>query len=234
MIVNNKPLIIGIPPKRFFLVDESSLELLSDNTRVELLYSEEMIDNQAILSSILDREENRIYAEMIDNGFCKTIIDLLVLSYFNVPDIPLFFKTYLKLREVLAGSVNESYMDYTLSDLLSCSHGFFVSRKQYIIAMNRMTGIPESACNIIRRELAKTPSIPRLREERERIIKKVIVSQVKEKGEKIYDVFFNASKIVTSSIVHQMNFNMYQNYLASYCKYKYPEIFATTIGLLCK
>ena len=230
---NSKPF---IPESRFFSVPKATIELLSEDVQIRLKYTEEMIEDPSVLGSLLDVETNKMYSKLIEEGICKNIVDLLVLGWFYSPEWLPKYEIFNKLIVIMSGNGSVIFPDDSLSGLLSCTYGFFVSRKQYNKAMSEITDIPESACNIIRRELAKTPSAHRAQEER--IIKRVIVSQAEAKigedrGKKIYDVFFNASKLVTPSIFHSLPINEYSNYLACYCKYRYPEVFANTIGPYC-
>ena len=223
-------------PRSFFSVSKTTMDLLSDDIQIRLKYTEEMIGDPSVLGFLLDDETNKMYSKLIEEGICKNIVDLLVLDWFNSPEWPPKYEIFNKLKRIMSGNGEVFSPDESLSDLLSCTYGVFVSRKQYNKAMSIITDIPESACNIIRRELAKTSSTHKVREER--IIKRVIVNQAKTKigdirGEKIYDVFFDASKVVTSSIFHSLTINEYFNYLACYCKYRYPEVFADTIGPYC-
>ena len=224
-----------IPGSGFFSVPKATVELLSEDVQIRLKYTEEMTEDPSVLGSILDDETNKMYSELIEKGFCKNIVDLLVLDWFNSPEWPSKYRIFNKLKEIMTGNGAVIFPDDSLSDLLSCTYGFFVSRKQYNKAMSIITDFSESACNIIRRELAKT--LPD-RAQEERIIKSVIISQAKAKigedrGKKIYDVFFNASKFVTPSNFSSMTDNAFFNYLACYCKYHYPEVFANTIGPYC-
>ena len=223
-------------PRSFFSVSKTTMDLLSDDIQIRLKYTEEMIGDPSVLGFLLDDETNKMYSKLIEEGICKNIVDLLVLDWFNSPEWPPKYEIFNKLKRIMSGNGEVFSPDESLSDLLSCTYGVFVSRKQYNKAMSIITDIPESACNIIRRELAKTSSTHKVREER--IIKRVIVNQAKTKigdirGEKIDDVFFDASKVVTSSIFHSLTINEYFNYLACYCKYRYPEVFADTIGPYC-
>ena len=223
-------------PRSFFSVSKTTMDLLSDDIQIRLKYTEEMIGDPSVLGFLLDDETNKMYSKLIEEGICKNIVDLLVLDWFNSPEWPPKYEIFNKLKRIMSGNGEVFSPDESLSDLLSCTYGVFVSRKQYNKAMSIITDIPESACNIIRRELAKTSSTHKVREER--IIKRVIVNQAKTKigdirGEKIYDVFFDASKVVTSSIFHSLTINEYFNYFACYCKYRYPEVFADTIGPYC-
>ena len=231
--INSKPF---IPECRFFSVPKRTIDLLSEDVQIRLKYTKEMTEDPSVLGSLLVDETNKMYSELIEEGLCKTIVDLLVLDWFNSPEWPPKYEIFNKLKGIMSGNGAVFFPDDSLSGLLSCTYGVFVSRKQYNKAMSSITDIPESACNIIRRELAKTSSAHKVREER--IIKRVIVNQAKARigdirSEKIYDVFFDASKVVTSSIFHSMTDNGYFNYLACYCKYKYPEVFADTIGPFC-
>lgn len=230
---NSKPF---IPESRFFSVPKATIELLSEDVQIRLKYTKEMIDDPSVLGSLLDVETNKMYSKLIEEGICKNSVDLLVLDWFYSPEWPPKNEIFNKLKRIMSGNGDVFSPDDSLSDLLSCTYGVFVSRKQYNKAMSIITDIPESACNIIRRELAKTSSTHKVREER--IIKRVIVNQAKAKigdirGEKIYDVFFDASKVVTPSILYSLTINEYFNYLACYCKYRYPEVFADTIGPYC-
>ena len=223
-------------PRSFFSVPKTTIDLLSDNIQIRLKYTEEMIGDPSVLGFLLDDETNKMYSELMEKGFCKSIVDLLVLDWFNSPEWPPKYEIFNKLKEIMTGNGVVVFPDDSLSGLLSCTYGFFVSRKQYNKAMSAITDFPESACNIIRRELAKTPSAHRAQDER--IIKRVIENQAKSKigedrGKMIYDLFFNESKIVTPSIFLSMADNAYFNYLACYCKYRYPEVFADTIGPYC-
>ncbi|MBO4393774.1 MAG: hypothetical protein J5800_05470 [Spirochaetales bacterium] len=232
-LINSKSF---IPESRFFSVPKATIELLSEDVQIRLKYTEEMTEDLSVLGSLLDNETNKMYSELVEKGFCKNIVDLLVLGWFYSSEWLPKYVIFNKLKGIMSGNGDVIYPDDSLTGLLSCTYGFFVSRKQYNKAMSDITDIPESACNIIRRELAKTPSAHRAQEER--IIKRVIISQAKAKigedrGKKIYDVFFDASKLVTPSILYSLTINEYFNYLACYCKYRYPEVFANTIGPYC-